>query len=187
MSGSDQILDSPISVVALHAWPVGAETPIPTAEIEVDFGGLPDDRHYGLTMTSDSRTARIYPKGVEIRNHRQLSLVSLTELSAVAANLGIEELAPGVIADNIALAGIDDLTALPRMTRLEFESGAVLMTGGENTPCVIAGRMVAARYGTRAPAFPKAAIGLRGITAWVDRPGRIAVGDAVRTHPPGRT
>jgi len=102
-----------------------------------------------------------------------------------STNLGIDGLAPGVIADNIALTGIDNLTALPRMTRLEFESGAVLMTGGENTPCVIAGRMVAARYGTEPTAFPKAAIRLRGITAWVDRPGRISVGDAVRTHPPG--
>jgi MOSC domain-containing protein YiiM len=181
----DADLDSAITVVALHVWPEGVEEPIRESAVEVDFAGLPGDRHYGSTMLSDSRTSRIHPKGVEIRNHRQLSLVGMTELAEVAANLGISELAPGVIADNIALAGVDNLTALPRLTRLEFESGAVLMTGGENTPCVIAGRMVAARYGTRPASFPKAAIRLRGITAWVDRPGRISVGDAVRTHPPG--
>ena len=69
-----------------------------------------------------------------IRNHRQVSLVAAEELAIVAEAMGLPELAPGLIADNICTEGIPDLTALPRMTRLVFDGGAVLMLGGENMP-----------------------------------------------------
>jgi hypothetical protein len=39
--------------------------------------------------------------------------------------------------------------------------------------------MVQARYGTQAHKFPKAAIHLRGITGWVERPGVIRIGDLI--------
>jgi hypothetical protein len=58
------------------------------------------------------------------------------------------------------------------------------MLGGENNPCTIAGALVGDRYGTRPEAFPKAAIHRRGVTGWVERPGRIAVGDHVVLHLP---
>jgi MOSC domain-containing protein YiiM len=70
------------------------------------------------------------------------------------------------------------------MSRLVFASGAVLMTGGLNTPCTIAGRMVQARYGSPAERFPKAAWDRRGITAWVERPGPVRAGDEVRVVAP---
>ena len=44
--------------------------------------------------------------------------------------------------------------------------------------------MVAARYGSGPERFPKAAWDLRGITAWVERPGSIRAGDEVRVLPP---
>ena len=92
--------------------------------------------------------------------------------------------AAGTIADNICTEGLVGLTALAPLSRLVFASGAVLMTGGFNTPCTIAGRMVAARYGSGPERFPKAAWDLRGITAWVERPGSIRAGDEVRVLPP---
>ncbi len=172
-------------VSGLHVWPSDQDEPQPVATMGLDFSGVIGDRHSGETMLSDSRTSHVYAKGTEIRNHRQVSLVSTEELALIAANLGIPELAAGVIADNICLSGVPGLTALPRMTRLEFPTGAVLMTGGVNNPCIISGRLVAHRYGTEPHKFPKAAFDLRGITAWVERPGDVHVGDAVRTHPPG--
>lgn len=176
---------SSMRVAALHVWPADAATPIACDELPLTWLGAEVDRHAGLTMNSDTRTANVYARGTEIRNHRQLSLVSVEELAEVAAALGIRELAPGVIADNVCLTGAPDLTDLPRMTRLEFSSGAVIMTGGVNTPCTIAGAMVTDRYGTQAHSFPKAAWGRRGITGWVDRPGLIRVDDVVTVHPPG--
>lgn len=177
---------SAMRVEALHVWPPEAAVPESRDWLDLTWLGAEDDRHAGLTMAADSRTASVYERGIEIRNHRQLSIVALEELAEIAARLGLPEgLEPGLIADNIALSHAPDLTALPRMTRLEFASGAVLMTGGVNNPCTIAGRMVADRYGTPPEKFPKAAWDRRGITGWVDRPGRIAVGDAVTVHPPG--
>lgn len=171
-------------VAATHVWPTGADVPTPVEELHLDWGGAVGDRHHGLTMSSDTRQKEVFSRGTEIRNHRQLSIVDLDELARIAAALGIDEIAPGTIADNICTEGIDDLTALPPLSRLVFASGAVLMTGGFNTPCTIAGRMVQNRYGSAAERFPKAAWDLRGITGWVECPGTIRAGDEVRVVQP---
>lgn len=171
-------------VAAVHIWPPGADVPEAVDELQLDWGGAIGDRHHGVTMSSDVRQKEVFTRGTEIRNHRQLSIVDLAELAAIAAALDIGELAPGTIADNICTEGLLGLTALAPLSRLVFASGAVLMTGGFNTPCTIAGRMVEARYGSSPQRFPKAAWDLRGITAWVERPGPIRPGDAVRVVPP---
>ena len=163
-------------VVALHVWPAGHAVPMPVDELVLDWGGPVGDRHHGETMLSDTRQKQVYERGTRIRNHRQVSLVDTAELARIAAALGIDTLAPGLIADNICTQGVEDLTSLPAMTRLVFDGGAVLMVGGENYPCTIAGALVADVHGTRPEAFPKAAMGLRGVTAWVEHPGTVIPG-----------
>ena len=165
--------------VATHVWPEEAAVPVRAAELALDWGGPIGDRHHGLTMSSDTRQANVYPRGTTIRNHRQVSIVDLSELAEIAVNLGLERLDPGTIADNLCTEGIPELTGLPPMTRLVFSSGAVVMLGGENLPCVIAGGLVHDRYGTRPEAFAKAAMGLRGVTGWVEHPGVVRPGDEV--------
>lgn len=172
------------TVVAVHVWRSGVDVPEAVEELPLDWGGVVGDRHHGITMSSDTRQKEVFARGTEIRNHRQVSIVDLAELAAIAQALGIEELAPGTIADNICTEGLTGLTSLAPLSRLVFASGAVLMTGGFNTPCTIAGRMVAARYGSAPERFPKAAWDLRGITGWVERPGPIRPGDSVRVVPP---
>lgn len=130
-------------------------------------------------MASDTRQSAVFARGTTIRNHRQLSLVDLAELAQIADALTIPRIEPGTIAENITTGGIAELTSLPRMTRLVFPSGAVIMLGGANAPCTIAGDMVAREYGSRPEAFPKAAIGRRGVTGWVERPGTIHPGDEI--------
>ena len=167
------------SVVALHVWPVDRQVPAPCGELVLDWGGPVGDRHHGETMKSDVRQADVFDRGTQIRNHRQISLVDTAELAVIAAALGIEQLEPGLIADNICTQGIPELTALPRMTRMVFGGGAVIMLGGENAPCTIAGSMVQAAHGTRAEAFPKAAIRRRGVTGWVEHPGVVRTGETL--------
>lgn len=175
------------TVVGLHIWPEGSEQPRSLDVLDLDWGGPVGDRHHGLTMPAGPRQAPVHPRGTEVRNHRQVSLVDVAELAIIAANLGIETLAPGVIADNICTEGLDHLTHSPPMTRLivgDADVGPVLVVGGENVPCTIAGRLVEAVYGTRPESFPKAAMGLRGVTAWVERPGQVLPGASIRVVAP---
>lgn len=173
-------------VTALHVWPADADVPHPVDELVLDWDGIIGDRHYGPTMVSNARQKAVYANGTVIRNHRQVSIVDLDELRQIAQRMDLPEIAAGTIADNICTEGISDLTALPGLTRLAFEGGAVLVTGGENTPCTIAGAMVGERYGSKAESFPKAAWGLRGIVAWVDHPGVIRAGSKITLLPPSR-
>jgi hypothetical protein len=174
----------PAHVVATHVWPADRSAPLPVARLELDWGGPVGDRHHGETMSSNTRQKAFYPRGTRIRNHRQLSIVDAAELAVIASALGIDSLAPGVIADNICTDGIPDLTDLPRMTRLVFEGGAVVMLGGVNLPCTVAGALVEAVHGTAPESFPKAAMGHRGVTGWVEHPGTIRPGAAVAVHTP---
>jgi len=166
-------------VRATHVWPEGEATPVAVTALDLDWGGPVGDRHHGETMRSNTRQASVFAKGTVIRNHRQVSLVSTEELAEIAEAMGIPELLPGLIADNICTEGIPALTTLPRMTRLVFDGGAVLMLGGENAPCTIAGALVHAKHGTPPQAFPKAAIGRRGVTGWVERPGTVRPGEGL--------
>jgi hypothetical protein len=88
-------------------------------ETPVDFGGFPGDRHHGVTMRSGGRTSH-YPRGTEIRNNRQYSLLSVEELAEVAAALQLPGIHPEWLGANLVLSGIQGLTLLPPMTRLFF-------------------------------------------------------------------
>jgi len=175
---------SPVQVVAVHVWPADADVPTPLDELRLDWGGPVGDRHHGLTMSAGTRQRAAFEPGTVVRNHRQVSIVDLAELARIAAGMGIDHLAPGVIADNIALTGLDDLTAIPAMTRLQFPDGATIMLGGENRPCAISGELVRRIHGTSPGQFVRAAMHRRGVTGWVERPGVIRPGDQVRVLRP---
>lgn len=165
--------------MATHVWPSDLAAATPVHELVLDWGGPVGDRHHGETRLADGRLDHMFDEGAVVRNHRQVSIVDEAELAIIAANLAIDALAPGVIADNICTHGVPDLTALPALTRMVFASGAVIVLGGENMPCTRAGALVQAVHGTPPHKFPKAAIGHRGVTGWVERPGTIRPGDAI--------
>jgi hypothetical protein len=152
------------------------------AEVEVNFAGFEGDRHAGLTMLSGGRTP-FYPRRTEIRNLRQVSIVSEEELAEVAAAMAIPEVKPEWIGANLLLKGIPELTTLPPMTRLFFSNGVVLMTGGENNPCSMAGNMVQKMVPEKpglSQLFCTAALHRRGVTAWVERSGTIRERDEIK-------
>ncbi len=151
----------------------------PVAALDLDLGGIPGDRHWGLTRLADARE-RHHPNGTVIRNRRQLSAVSAAECHAVASVLGIPELRPGWLGANLLIDGVAELSALPCGARLQAPSGATLLVEEVNPPCVKAGRAIAAHHsGTAdlARRFVSAAGGLRGIVLSVERAGRIHAGD----------
>ncbi|KIL39466.1 molybdenum cofactor sulfurase [Gordoniibacillus kamchatkensis] len=149
-------------------------------ELDIDLGGIPGDRHYGLLRAADSRQ-RFYRRGTMIANRRQLSLLAAEECDVVASALGVPELRPEWLGANVLLRGYPSLTMLPQGARLIFASGAGLIGEGENEPCIGPGQVIAEAYGRPelARRFVKAAMQKRGIVASVELPGTIREGDRV--------
>lgn len=153
----------------------------PLALAVVTFAGLEGDRHAGLTAKAGVRQKHL-PKGTEIRNARQLSLVSEEELVVIAKNLGVERVDYRWLGANMLIRGAPKLTQVAPGSRLVCNSGAVLVIDGENEPCRKAGGAIVKALGCDAALavrFVKAAHRLRGLVGWVERPGTMRVGDTL--------
>lgn len=156
----------------------------PLPEAALTFAGIPAEIHGGLTRPSCSRVVSQHPRGTEIRNVRQLSVVSDEELQAIAAECGMATLDPALVGASLVIRGIPDFTHLPPSSRLQLPDGATLVIDMENRPCHLPAKVINADHPGAGDAFKRAAKGRRGVTAWVEREGRVRVGDAVRLHVP---
>lgn len=161
---------------------------VPVEALEVGFDGVAGDHHGGATRRSGGREPW-YPRGTEIRNERQVSIVAADELDRVARNMDLARIAPEWLGANLLLDGVPMLSFLPAGTMLFFGNGVTLKVDAQNGPCRVAGRLVAERAGMAdveagALLFPKAAKRLRGVVAWVEKPGRIARGEDVSVRIP---
>jgi hypothetical protein len=158
-----------------------------TAAITLSFAGIAGDCHAGLTRKSDSRTLKLYRRDTDIRNVRQVSLLSVEELAEVAAAMDIPEVKPEWVGANLVTSGIPDLTLLPPSTRMQFPSGATLVVDLENAPCRFVADVIAKYHPDAAGRWIKAATHKRGVTAWVEREGELRVSDAITLFlPPQR-
>jgi MOSC domain-containing protein YiiM len=157
----------------------------PRASLHVDLQGIPGDRHYGFTRPAGARE-KWYPAGTPIRSGRQITIVCADDLARVARAMEIPVIEPGWIGANLVVQGLRDLSALAWGARLvsgAFEgSGAVLVNEGYNAPCRHAGAVIAAQHPERNGLdrlFVKAARGLRGLVASVERAGPIVSGPMI--------
>jgi hypothetical protein len=174
------------TVIACLIADAGTFVSRPVDALTLDFTGVPGDQHAGATRRSTSREPW-YPRGTEIRNDRQLTIVSVEELADVAMLMSLDEIAPAWIGANLVLVGMEPLTLLPRGTRLMFAGGAALLVEGENAPCRVAGKSIGAYVPGSAGfdlLFPKVARHKRGVVASVEKPGTIAVGEIVVVRVP---
>jgi MOSC domain-containing protein YiiM len=150
-------------------------------ELQVTLEGLVGDKHFGLTMKAGS-AQKPYPKGEEVRNVRQVSIVAEEELKQIAKAMGLPNVEPEWVGANLMVSGIPNLTKLPSGTRFYFENGVGIVVEGENAPCVTAGGSLQDQFPDQpdiTTSFPKKAIGKRGIVAWVEKPGTIRKGESV--------
>jgi len=155
--------------------------------MDLVFDGIVGDCHAGRGYESDSRMLVQYKRGTPVANTRQVSILSVEQLREVAGRLGIPDLKPEWVGANLVTSGIPDLTFLPPSTRMMFSSGATLIVDGENAPCRYVGDVIEKHHPDQGMAFPKLARNKRGLVAWVEREGRIAVGDEIVLHiPPQR-
>lgn len=156
---------------------------VPVEGLALGFDGISGDFHAGQTRQSGGREPW-YPRGTEMRNERQLSIVAADELALAAGEMGIDRIEPGWIGANLVLGGIPLLSMLPPRSLMFFEGGVTLKVDGQNAPCRLAGGAIAANFPDRdatslALSFKDAARRRRGLVAWVEKPGRIANGEAV--------
>jgi len=157
-------------------------------ELELTYEGIRGDYHAGLTRKSGGREPW-YPRGTEMRNERQLSLVAPDELDIIAEGLGFAEVKPEWIGANVTIEGIPFFSMLPPRTLLFFEGGVTLKVDGQNAPCKIAGTALAENAGAADVAgtaleFVRVAKRLRGLVAWVEKPGTVKAGEKVEAKIP---
>jgi hypothetical protein len=156
--------------------------------LSLGYKGIERDRHAGFTRRSGSREPW-YPRGTEMRNERQLSIVASDELATVAGRMGIAEIKPEWIGANLVIDGVPRLSMLPSGTLLFFANGATVKIDAQNGPCRFSGESIARNAGIEdisagALLFPKVAKRLRGLVAWVEKPGAIRAGEAVSVRVP---
>ena len=156
----------------------------PVDEIVAQFVGPLGEAHGGVTRASCSRVTEQYPRGTEIRNTRQFAVLCAQELAAIAAQMGLEALDPGLLGTTMLISGIPDFTHLPPSARLQAPSGATLVVDMENRPCSLPARPIEAWHAGKGAAFKAAAKGRRGVTAWVEREGVFRLGDEITLHIP---
>ncbi|MEM6407912.1 MAG: MOSC domain-containing protein [Pseudomonadota bacterium] len=157
-----------------------------TEHLEATYAGLSGDAHGGVTRPSCSRVVTQYPKGTDIRNVRQICIVSAEEMAAVAAEIGVEAFNPEWCGANMVIEGLPDFTHVPPSSRLQTESGTTLTVDMENQPCHLPAPVIDEDAPGHGRGFKAAAEGRRGVTAWVEREGLLRVGDTVSLHVPGQ-
>ncbi|QFU07392.1 Putative metal-sulfur cluster biosynthesis proteins YuaD [Rhodobacteraceae bacterium THAF1] len=154
------------------------------ASLDLGFGGAVHEVHAGLTRPSCSRVTSQHPKGTAIANVRQLSIVSREEMDQIAAEMGVEALDPAWLGASVVVQGIQDFSHVPPSSRLQGPDGVTLVIDMQNRPCHLPAATIQEAVGDVGKAFKSAAKGRRGVTAWVERPGRIGLNDTVRLHIP---
>ncbi|TPM38288.1 MOSC domain-containing protein [Mesorhizobium sp. B2-3-4] len=157
-------------------------------QLHLGFDGIAGDFHAGPTRRSGGREPW-YPRGTEMRNERQLSLVAADELAVVADRMGLKEIRPEWIGANLLIEGVPWLSMLPAGSLMFFKGGVTIKVEAQNKPCRVAGQSIAKHvrasdHDATALLFPKAAKRLRGLVAWVEKPGIIRTGEEISVRVP---
>ncbi len=155
-------------------------------EMPLDFGGMAGEHHAGVTRPSCGRVAEQHPRGTEIANVRQLSIVSAEEMAEIAGEMGVQTLDPAWLGASLVVEGIADFTRVPPSSRLQGPDGVTLVVDMENQPCQLPAMRIAEELGEAGRRFKAAAQGRRGVTAWVERPGLLRRGAVLRLHVPAQ-
>lgn len=157
---------------------------VPLGEMPLGFDGYAHEVHSGDLRASCSRVMTLHPRGTPIRNTRQVSLVSAEELERVAAALALDRIEPAWLGASVVVEGIPDFSHLPPSARLQGPDGVTLIVDMQNRPCRFPAQTIEAVHPGHGAAFRRAARGLRGVTASVERPGTLKIGDALRLYVP---
>lgn len=157
---------------------------LPLEEMPLGWEGYGPDCHSGVTRPSCSRVTAQFARGTEIRNVRQLSILSAEEMARIAAELGLPRLEPAWLGASVVIEGIADFSHVPPSSRLQAENGTTLVIDMQNRPCRFPARTIQTAAPGHGRDFKAVAEGRRGVTAWVERPGTLRRGETLRLHVP---
>ena len=155
--------------------------------MDITFEGVDGECHAGLTRPACSRVRSQHPRGTEISNVRQFSILSVEELLEIADTCGIEEFDPAWVGASIVIEGIGDFSHVPPSSRLQTDADTTLVIDMKNRPCMLPARVIKQQESGKGKAFLAAAKGKRGVTAWVEREGPLKVGDVLRLYIPDQS
>ncbi|MEP2428149.1 MULTISPECIES: MOSC domain-containing protein [Sulfitobacter] len=158
----------------------------PIKKAFASYAGFKGDFHAGLTRPACVRVRNLHAKGTEIRNTRQLSILSAEEMAQIAGAIDLSELDPALLGTSIIIEGIPDFTLIPPGSRLQNAQGTTLVVDIENGPCNLPAREIENEAPGHGKGFKAAAQGKRGVTAWVEREGPLALGDEMRLFVPNQ-
>jgi hypothetical protein len=159
---------------------------VPLTEMPLSFAGYAGESHAGINRPSCSRVLKQHPRGTEIRNVRQLCIVSAEEMAEVAAGIGLDRMDYAWVGASLVVEGIPDFTHLPPSSRLQGPDGVTLVIDMENLPCQEPAVTIDKALPGMGKGFKRAAEGRRGVTAWVEREGTLQLGDSLRLHIPAQ-
>ena len=154
--------------------------------LEIGWDGTPDTRHSGRRRPACVRVKLLYDEATEIANTRQLSIVSEEEMAQIAEAMGIGGIDPAWVGASLGVRGIPDFTHIPPSSRLQGPDGATLVIDMLNAPCNYPAMEMNKEAEGMGKGFVGAARGRRGVTAWVERPGALHIGDQLRLVVPAQ-
>lgn len=153
---------------------------IPKQETEFFYDGIKGDKHWGLTALARTKHPEFKEK-IELKNTRQVSIMSVEELDLIAKELAIPEIKAEWMSANMLVSGIPNLSQLPPGTRFYFQGGLILYNEGQNFPCKTTARIMMEKFPDEEgiyQRFLKAALEKRGLVAWVEYPGKLSAGNS---------
>lgn len=152
----------------------------PLTSLEARFDGPEGEAHGGINRPSCSRVMHLHPRNTPIRNVRQFSILSSEDLATIAKRMEVDQLQPEWLGATMLVEGLPNFTHLPPSSRLQGPDGVTLVVDMENRPCQLPAPVIEGHLPGTGKRFKSAAKGLRGVTAWVEREGRLSCGDTLR-------
>jgi len=156
----------------------------PQKSIRIELDGIAGDTHGGYVRKCWQGDKQ--PRGTVRRNERQWSAMSVEEIAEISEALDLTEaLDAATLGANLCIAGVPELSRLPKGSLLKFPSGAELIVEEFNPPCLGMGKQIASKYATRSGKpladtdFSKAARLTRGVVGVVEAVGEVHAGDLV--------
>ncbi len=157
----------------------------PLSEAFASYAGFEGEDHGGLTRASCVRVKDQFPVGTEIRNVRQFSIISEEEMALAAVEVGVDVIRPEWMGASIMVKGLPDFTHVPPSSRLQNAAGTTLVIDMENRPCMYPGKeALEPLHPGKGKLLKSACKDRRGVTAWVEREGPLAVSDSLTLHVP---